>query len=360
MKNTKIFEGILNLSRTHPPTLWKIPFDTNNDYYRLDRKLINKFSLISGARVKCEISNNRIEKIISICDLEPSQFKGRKKFEKLQASNPTERFDFSASKYHDLRILDMFAPIGMGTRGLIVSPPKAGKTTLLENLAKELVEKNPNLRVIVLLIDERPEEVTAFKMSTKADIYHSSMDKSTNSHILLSSLLINHLRVEIECGNDLVILLDSLTRMGRAYNLSERNSNGRTMSGGLGSSALELPRKLFGMARNIEDGGSCTILATILKDTGSRMDEVIFQEFKGTGNCDIILDREIAQERIFPAINILQSSTRKDHLLIPMEKLDEINSMRRDLLKLGKGNAILKIKSYLKEYDTNDKLLGMK
>ena len=359
MKKTKIFEGILNISRSQPPTLWKTPFDRNNDFYRIDKKLITKFGLVSGARLKCEIIGNRIEKIISICELEPEKFKNRHKFDKLPASNPTEKFDFSSSAYPSLRILDMFAPIGKGTRGLIVSPPKAGKTTLLENLANHLVEKNPKLRVIIFLIDERPEEVTAFKMHTNAEVYHSSMDKGNKSHVILSSLLINHLRTEVECGNDVVILLDSLTRISRAFNLNDRNPNSRTLSGGLGSSALEIPRKLFGMARNIEDGGSCTILATILTNTGSRMDEVIFQEFKGTGNCDIILDRTLAEERIFPAINILESSTRKDNLMIPFEKLDQINDLRRKLLKLGKGNAISTLVNQMNNYKTNDKILGL-
>ncbi|MCK4957312.1 MAG: hypothetical protein KAS49_06720, partial [Candidatus Cloacimonetes bacterium] len=247
MKKTKIFEGILNISRSQPPTLWKTPFDRNNDFYRIDKKLITKFGLVSGARLKCEIIGNRIEKIISICELEPEKFKNRHKFDKLPASNPTEKFDFSSSAYPSLRILDMFAPIGKGTRGLIVSPPKAGKTTLLENLANHLVEKNPKLHLIVLLIDERPEEVTAFKMHTNAEVYHSSMDKGNKSHVILSSLLINHLRTEVECGNDVVILLDSLTRISRAFNLNDRNPNSLTLSGGLGSSALEIPRKLFGM-----------------------------------------------------------------------------------------------------------------
>jgi len=211
-----------------------------------------------------------------------------------------------------------------------------------------LVHIDPNVRAIVLLIDERPEEVTSFKQNTNVQVFHSSFDQGLNSHVLLCNFLISHIKVELECGHDTVILLDSLTRMGRAYNSSERNPQSRTMSGGLGSSALELPRKLFGLARNIQDGGSCTILATILTDTGSRMDEIIFQEFKGTGNCEIIIDREIADQRVYPAINILESGTRKEELLIPTEQLEKINKLRRSLLQLSKVDAILKLKEIVK------------
>jgi len=340
MNKKNQFEGILSLPKSGSPILWSIPFDTSKPYYRLNYKLVKQFHLVNGARICCEINGNRVGRIQSICGLNPAKFHQRSRFESLVPTSPNQRFDLSQSPYPALRIIDKFAPIGKGSRALIVSPPKAGKTTLLENLAKELVDNNPQLRVIALLIDELPEEITAFQMQTNALVYHSSMDMGTKSHTDLSDLLIKHLRLEVECGNDVVILLDSLTRLGRAYNLSERSSRGRTMSGGLGSAALELPRKFFGLARNVEGGGSCTILATILKDTGSQMDEVIFQEFKGTGNCDIILDRELAEQRIFPAIDIQQSGTRKDELLHGETDLQEINSLRRKLLKMGKAAAI--------------------
>lgn len=357
MNNKNIFEGMLNLSRKYPPTLWRIPFDRNDTFYQINEKLVRQYKLVSGTRLKCEIEKGKITKILSAGGIEPTEFQHRKPFTKHLAQNPTDRFDFGNSKFDALRILDMVAPMGKGTRGLIVSPPKAGKTTLLENLANQFEISYPELRVIVLLVDERPEEVTAFKMSTNALVLHSSMDQAAASHVALSNFLINHIKTEVECGNDVVILIDSLTRMGRAYNNSDRNSNSRTMSGGLGSGALELPRKLFGMARNVVDGGSCTILATILKDTGSRMDEVIFQEFKGTGNCDIILDREIAEERVFPAINLRETGTRKDELLWDMVKLDRINTMRRSLLKMNKADAIEKFNQLLRTSTDNDNLL---
>jgi transcription termination factor Rho len=195
-------------------------------------------------------------------------------------------------------------------------------------------------------------------MNTQATVFHSSLDKDSHLHVLLSNFILNHIKVELECGNDIILLIDSLTRMGRAYNRSEHNSNSRTMSGGLGSGALEIPRKLFGMARATSQGGSCTILATILKDTGSRMDEMIFQEFKGTGNCELILDRNLAEQRIFPAINLRESGTRKDELLLPATDLEKINILRRSLLKLDAASQIETLQNKMQKYPSNRQLLN--
>lgn len=357
MRKKNIFEGYLNIVRNRPPILWTIPFDNRRDYYEFPRDLIWKYHLVSGARVKCEIEDGKINKIISVCDLKPEEFATRADFIKLLPINPTEKFDFGSSGSASIRIVDLVAPIGKGTRGLIVSPPRAGKTMLLEAIANNLHRIDPDLKVIILLIDERPEEVTSFIMNTKAHVFHSSLDKGTASHIVLSSFLLNYVRAEVECSNNIVILIDSLTRMGRAYNINDRHFNNRIMSGGLASGALELPRKLFGMARNIENGGSCTIIATILKDTGSRMDEVIFQEFKGTGNCEIILDHEIAEKRVFPAINITESGTRKEELLHSPEEIDKINEIRRKLIMVDKVAAISKIKQMMEQYKSNHELL---
>jgi len=356
MKNKSIYDGYLNINHNHKPILWTIPFDKNLNYYEFPRDQIQKYKLVSGVRVKCEIESRRIKKIVSICDLKPDEFTYRKDFNKLTAVNPTEKFDFGSSSSVPIRILDLITPIGKGTRGLIVSPPRAGKTMLLEAIANDLHRIDPKLKVIVLLIDERPEEVTSFKRNTNAQVFHSSLDMGSVSHIALSSFLLSHLRLEVECGNDIVILIDSLTRMGRAYNSGNRRNN-RTMSGGLSSGALELPRKLFGMARSIENGGSCTIIATILKDTGSRMDEVIFQEFKGTGNCEIILDRELAEERLFPAINIKESGSRKEELLHSLDEIDNINKIRRELLRVNKDTAISKLKQLINQHSSNRELL---
>jgi transcription termination factor Rho len=357
LKKKIIFEGYLNIARNHKPVLWTIPFDDRHDSYDFPATLISKYKLVSGVRVKCEIEKGIVTEVLAVCDLKPEDFANRRDFKKLLPINPTEKFDFGTSDNSSIRILDLITPIGKGTRGLIVSPPRAGKTMLLESIANDLRRIDSKLKVIILLIDERPEEVTSFIMNTKADVFHSSLDKGTTSHILLSSFLVNHVRVEVECGNNIVILIDSLTRMGRAYNANDRSFNSRTMSGGLSSGALELPRKLFGLARNIMDGGSCTILATILKDTGSRMDEVIFQEFKGTGNCEIILDRDIAEQRIFPAINITESGTRKDELLHSLQDLDKINTIRRQLLQMDKVKAISHLKQKIAEYKTNQEML---
>ncbi len=353
----KLFEGYLNIARDRQGTLWKIPFDRSTESYGFPDKLIKKYHLLSGVRLLCEIADNKVIEVLKICGLSSAEFAERRDFKKLTASNPDQKFDFGSSENISVRILDLITPIGKGTRGLIVSPPRAGKTLLLEAISNELYKINSSLRVIVLLIDERPEEVTSFKMNTKADVFHSSLDKGSSSHILLSSFLISHVKVELECGNDTVILIDSLTRMGRAYNINDNRHNNRIMSGGLSSGALELPRKLFGLARNIQNGGSCTILATILTDTGSRMDEVIFQEFKGTGNCEIVLDRDLADLRIFPAINITESGTRKEELLRPLSEMDKINQLRKQLLQMKNTSALPRLVQMMDQHETNDDLI---
>jgi transcription termination factor Rho len=358
MKDKIIFEGYLNIARNRQPKLWTIPFDKRHDSYEFPQSMISKYKLVSGARVKCEIENNKITKVTEICGHKPEEFANRKDFTKLLPINPEDKFDFGSSDSLSVRILDLMVPVGKGTRGLIVSPPRAGKTMLLEAIANDLHRINPKLKVIILLIDERPEEVTSFIRNTRADVFHSSLDQGSTSHIVLSSFVLNHIRLEVESGNDIVILIDSLTRMGRAYNASGSRHNNRTMSGGLSAGALDLPRKIFGMARNIENGGSCTILATILRDTGSRMDEVIFQEFKGTGNCEIILDRDIAEERVFPAINIKESGTRKEELLRTPEETEKVNTIRRKYMSLDKVNAVAKLKQLTENYTSNKELLS--
>ena len=358
MKDKIIFEGYLNIARNRQPKLWTIPFDKRHDSYEFPQSMISKYKLVSGARVKCEIEHNKITKVTEICGHKPEEFANRKDFTKLLPINPEDKFDFGSSDSLSVRILDLMVPVGKGTRGLIVSPPRAGKTMLLEAIANDLHRINPKLKVIILLIDERPEEVTSFIRNTRADVFHSSLDQGSTSHIVLSSFVLNHIRLEVESGNDIVILIDSLTRMGRAYNASGSRHNNRTMSGGLSAGALDLPRKIFGMARNIENGGSCTILATILRDTGSRMDEVIFQEFKGTGNCEIILDRDIAEERVFPAINIKESGTRKEELLRTPEETEKVNTIRRKYMSLDKVNAVAKLKQLTENYTSNKELLS--
>lgn len=291
--------------------------------------------------------------------LKPDEFKNRKSFKDLVALDPVERFNLSASGEKSMRMIDLLAPIGKGTRGLIVSPPKAGKTMLLEKIANSIIDQDSSVRVIVLLINERPEEVTYFKRSVKAEVYSSTSDNSTADHIELCELMLSHVQVELECGRDIVVLVDSLTRMGREFNQKQRPGAGRarTMSGGLSAGALEIPRRFFGLARNIEDGGSVTIVATALIDTGSRMDQLIFEEFKGTGNSEIVLDRSLAQARIFPAIDIAASGTRKEERLYSEEENRKIATLRRVLSTMDSREAIQSFDKFFELYPTNEEFL---
>jgi transcription termination factor Rho len=256
-----------------------------------------------------------------------------------------------------MRIIDLITPIGKGTRGLVVSPAKAGKTTILTKLAQAIHTLEPNARIIVLLIDERPEEVTFFKRSVEAEVIASSSVRSVSEHIALTELILSHIRIELECNKDVVVLVDSLTRMARAFN-QKGSSTGRTMSGGVDVEALKIPRRFLGLARKVENGGSVTILATALVDTGSRMDDLIFQEFKGTGNCEIVLSRLLAEQRIFPAINIMESGTRKEELLYDKEDDKKIALLRRTLASKKPDQMMQYLIDQVRMYPTNKKLLG--
>ncbi len=256
-----------------------------------------------------------------------------------------------------MRIVDLIAPIAKGTRGLIVAPPKTGKTTILENLATAIHDDAPDTRIVVLLIDERPEEVTHFRRSTPAEVLASSSDQSIADHVRLAQMAMSQAVREVECGHDVVVLVDSITRMGRAFNQSGRGS-GRTMSGGLDSRALEIPRKFFGMARNIEDGGSLTVIATALVDTGSRMDDMIFEEFKGTGNSEIVLDRNLAENRIYPAIDLRASGTRRDELLFTEDEFDALTILRLPALAARPKPALEGMLKLMEKWDSNAALLA--
>ena len=263
-----------------------------------------------------------------ISELTPIEFHDRRPFKTLTAIDPCERFHLAASGETSMRIVDLVAPIGKGTRGLIVAPSKAGKTTLLEQMTKAIHAGNPGTRIIVLLIDERPEEVTYFRRAVTAEVFSSSSDQSMKEHVELVEMTLAHIRTDLECGRDVVVLVDSLTRMGRVFN-QKGSGSGRTLSGGMEAGALEFPRRFFGLARNIEDGGSITIMATALVDTGSRMDEVIFEEFKGTGNMELVLDRRLTDRRIFPSIELNKSGTRKEELLLSREELSRVWVLRK-------------------------------
>jgi transcription termination factor Rho len=280
------------------------------------------------------------------------------RYENLTTIDPIEKFKLETSPdIIETRIIDLVTPIGKGTRGLIVAPPRTGKTTILKLIANAVTENHPEVHVMVLLIDERPEEVTDFQRSVKAEVVASSNDQDLETHVRLSRFMIERCRRMVESGKDVFILLDSLTRVARAYN-SVHGGSGRTMTGGVDARALEIPRKMFAAARKIEHGGSLTILATALVDTGSRMDELIFQEFKGTGNMELILDRKLSDRRLYPAIDIPKSGTRKEEKLFAPKNLEPIRKLRRMMIDLNPVEAMETLTAALKKNKTNDELLA--
>ena len=254
-----------------------------------------------------------------------------RKFDELIPIYPNEKIKMeTTSNEYAMRMIDLICPIGKGQRGMIVAPPKVGKTTLLKKIAHSITFNNPEIELIVLLIDERPEEVTDMRRSIKGDVIYSTFDELPEHHVKVAEMVLERAKRLIEQKKDVVILLDSITRLARAYNLTIPAS-GRTLSGGLDPAALHKPKKFFGAARNIENGGSLTILATALVDTGSRMDEVIFEEFKGTGNMEVVLDRSLSEKRIFPAIDINKSGTRREDLLLSKDELETVYALRKAL-----------------------------
>ena len=262
------------------------------------------------------------------------------------------------SKELTMRAMDLIAPIGMGQRGLIVAPPGSGKTTLLKHLCQAVAASCPALKLYALLVDERPEEVTDFKRGISAPVWSSSSDESYEHHIQTADRLMEQAMDEAGAGENVMVVIDSLTRLSRVHNAEHGGRGGRTMSGGVGAGALEIPRRIFGSARKIENGGSLTIIATILVDTGSRMDQVIFEEFKGTGNMELVLSREVAQQRIYPAIDIAKSGTRKEELLMEPEELEKARKLRAALAGLGPVDAARTLVEQLQSYPANRDLLA--
>jgi transcription termination factor Rho len=329
-------------------------------------RLVRQHSLVEGATVAGPVRSGKqgleLTSLESACGLGPEAFAGRTPFDRLVAIDPQERFPLAITGEPSTRIIDLVAPVGKGTRGLVVSPPKAGKTMLLEQIARAIRRADAEARIVVLLVDERPEEVTFFRRAVQAEVFASSSDRPLREHVALSELMLAHIRTELECGQDVVVLLDSLTRMARTYNLRGggrgRRGGGRSLSGGLEAGALQIPRRFFGLARNVEGGGSVTILATVLVDTGSRLDQVVFEEFKGTGNQEVVLDRELAEARIFPAIDVHASGTRKEHLLYPPDQYQRLVKLRRALASRSTRDALLTLLQLLEKYPTNEKLLG--
>lgn len=318
---------------------------TEGDVY-VSPSQIRRFNMKTGDKIKGITRHPKTgEKfrallyVQKINDEKPETAIQRKAFELLTPIYPEERLTLERHQ-HDIatRLIDLISPIGKGQRGLIVAPPKAGKTSLLKNVANSIAKNHPNVELIVLLIDERPEEVTDMRESINGDVIYSTFDQVSSHHVKVAEMVLNRAQRLVEHGKDVVILLDSITRLARAYNLTI-SPTGRTLSGGLDPGALHGPKKFFGAARNIRQGGSLTILATALVETGSRMDDVIFEEFKGTGNMELNLDRKLAEKRIFPAVDIYKSGTRREDLLLTEEEKSALYKLRREM----SNNSVLEV-----------------
>ncbi|AML50868.1 transcription termination factor Rho [Falsihalocynthiibacter arcticus] len=333
-----------------------------DDIY-LSPEMIRSFSMRTGDTVngvvKAPGDTERyfaMTKVTSINFQEPERNRHKINFDNLTPLYPDERLimetDDPTTKDRSARIIDLVAPIGKGQRSLIVAPPRTGKTVLLQNIASSIEKNHPECYLIVLLIDERPEEVTDMQRSVKGEVVSSTFDEPATRHVAVSEMVIEKAKRLVEHKRDVVILLDSITRLGRAFN-TVVPSSGKVLTGGVDANALQRPKRFFGAARNIEEGGSLTIIATALIDTGSRMDEVIFEEFKGTGNSEIVLDRKVADKRVFPAMDILKSGTRKEELLVNKIDLQKTFVLRRILNPMGTTDAIEFLISKLKQTKTN-------
>ena len=308
---------------------------------------IKKFNLRTGDFVTGQVrppkDGERFYALLRVEDvsgIEPDKVRGRTLFDNLTPVYPTKKINLeSAPGEYSMRVMDLLAPIGKGQRGLIVSPPKSGKTILLQKIANSITRNSPEIKLIVLLIDERPEEVTDMERSVQGDVISSTFDEPAERHVQVADMVIEKAKRLVESKEDVVILLDSITRLARAHNIVVPHS-GRILSGGVDSNALQKPKRFFGAARNTEDGGSLTIIATALVETGSRMDDVIFEEFKGTGNMELVLDRDLSDRRIFPAINVNRTGTRKEELLLKEDDLAKIWILRKILSGLNSIEAM--------------------
>ena len=334
-----------------------------NDIY-VSQSQIRRFHLKQGDEVAGKVRSPKdtekyhaILKIKLVNDDDPEKARGRIYFDQLTPLYPTERLYLETTPNKiSARVIDLLAPIGKGQRGLIVSPPKAGKTTILKVIANSITINNPEVKLMVLLVDERPEEVTDMERSVQGDVISSTFDQPSENHLRVSEMVLERAKRLVEQGKDVVILLDSVTRLARAYNLMTPAS-GRVLSGGVDATALYPPKRFFGSARNIENGGSLTILATALVETGSKMDEVIFEEFKGTGNLEIKLDRKLADKRIFPAIDIEKTGTRKEELIMNKEEAELVWKLRRVLHSLNSTEAIELLIGKTRETKSNAEFL---
>jgi len=326
--------------------------------------IIQKYRLESGVRIEGQARSGgdrpRLTEITAIEGMSPEEYREKAvPFTDLVSIDPIERFHLETEpEILEMRVSELIAPLGKGQRCLIVAPPKAGKTTLLQQMAHAIGVNHPETEIFVLLVDERPEEVTEWRRSIiRGEVFASSSDQSIASHVQLSEMVMERGRRLVEMGGDVVIFMDSLTRMSRAYNNIQKGS-GRILSGGIDSRTMERPRRHFGSARKVEHGGSLTMVATCLIDTGSRMDEVIFQEFKGTGNMELVLDRKLFEKRIFPCINIPQSGTRKEEKLYPKDQVEKMYLMRRALSTLSPASAMELLLQKVGEFKSNADFLS--
>ena len=336
-----------------------------DDVY-VSQQQIRQYSLKTGDTVECTIRPPKeadkyfpMKEVLKVNGLEPAVAKERIAFENLTPLFPDEKFKLCKGDKSDplsVRIIDFFAPLGIGQRGLIVAQPKTGKTVLLKQIANAIAENHPEVYMIVLLIDERPEEVTDMARSVKAEVIASTFDEPAENHVKVANIVHEKAKRLVECGHDVVILLDSITRLARAYN-TVAPASGKVLSGGVEAQALHKPKRFFGAARNIENGGSLTIIATALTETGSKMDDVIFEEFKGTGNMELQLDRKLSNKRIFPAVDIPASSTRRDDLLLPADVLSRMWMIRKQLTDMNSVEAMEKLKTLMERTNDNDEFL---
>jgi len=358
------FEGILELTpkgfgfaRAKSLTLAASPEDTFIPAHLIGRYKLRPGVLVSGEALGGRGRSPEAQSIERVNGRTPEEWATLAEFSQLPVISPHDviRLEHPGGD-RSMRVVALFCPIGRGQRALIVSPPKAGKTILLQHLAHAISSNNPDVELEVLLIDERPEEVTDMRRTVRGDVYASSSDHDRATQVRLAQLVLEQAKRKVEAGKHVVLLLDSLTRLGRAFNAHQKSS-GRTMSGGMDIRALEIPKRIFGAARTIENGGSLTIIATALIDTGSRMDELIFEEFKGTGNMELVLDRDLANERIFPAIDLRLSGTRREELLFGDAVADH-QQLRRSIARMNPKEALLTVHKLLEQYPTNALLLS--
>jgi len=343
----------------------KYSYNPEPDDAAVPRVLVAELELVTGVELTCmAVPASQagrapvVAKVQTFNAMDAEQWKARKPFKSLTAESPDERIRLESSGDEiSMRVVDLVAPIGKGQRCLIVAPPKAGKTVLLQKIAHSVSTNHPEIHLMVLLVDERPEEVTDMRRNVQGEVLASSSDELTRNHLAVAEMVLERAKTLVECGRDVVILLDSITRLARAYN-SEQRGSGRVLSGGIDARTMEKPRRFFGAARKAADGGSLTVIATALVDTGSRMDEVIFQEFKGTGNTEIIMDRKLFDNRIFPSIDIAKSGTRKEEMLLTKDEYQKIVLLRRALAPLSPAEAMRLLTLRLAKNSSNKEFLA--